>query len=126
MRSNAAVEPVAPVADANLGPRGQAERLEIGARLRRRAGAEVDADAARGGKFAAAARASSAPEPTPKSTMRRASPRRAAKAASAASTIVSVSGRGSSTSGEIAKLRPQNSRRPTMRDSGSPAARRAA
>ena len=45
---------------------------------------------------------------------------------SAISTIVSDSGRGSSTFGEIVKERPQNSRSPTIRDRGSPAARRAA
>ena len=45
-------EALGPVGDANLDPRDEAERLEIGVRLRRRAGAEIDADAARGGKFA--------------------------------------------------------------------------
>ena len=43
-----------------------------------------------------------------------------------ASTIVSVSGRGSRTCGEIMSSIPQNSRLPTILDSGSPAARRVA
>lgn len=44
----------------------------------------------------------------------------------AASTIVSVSGRGSKTLSEIVSGSPQNSRRPTILDRGSPATRRAA
>ncbi len=58
--------------------------------------------------------------------MRNGSRRRAPSIFSAASTTVSVSGRGSSTSGETISVRPQNSRRPAILDSGSPAARRAA
>ena len=66
---------------------------------------------------------SSAPDPTPRSRTRSSSRRLSAKSATAASTIVSVSGRGSSTSGEIVSARPQNSRLPTIFDRGSPETR---
>ena len=69
---------------------------------------------------------SSAPEPTPRSRIRRPAVRRAAKRSSAASTMLSVSGRGSSTAGVIAKRMPQNSRQPRIRDKGSRAMRRSA
>ena len=68
----------------------------------------------------------SAPEPTPRSRIRNGSSRRSLSSLRDVSTIVSVSGRGSNTCGEIVSVRPQNSRFPTILDSGSPAARRAA
>ena len=72
---------------------------------------------------------SSAPEPVPMSSMRKrlaAASRRAERASSAASTTVSVSGRGTSTSGVRPSGRLQNSLRPRMRATGSRLSRRAA
>src|SRR5215469_11817904 len=58
------------------------------------------------------------PVPVPRSRKRRGRPR-SGRRASTASTRVSVSGRGSSVSGDSMKSRPQNSRVPRMRLNGS-------
>ena len=75
-----------------------------------------------------AARAGARPEDNPSRCRDRECAGRAARsgmAASAASTTVSVSGRGTSVSGESAKGRPQNSCCPRMRATGSWTSRRA-
>ncbi len=67
-----------------------------------------------------------APEPVPRSAMRSGESRLdpARKISSAASTTVSVSGRGTSVAGESRSGKPQNSLRPRIRATGSPAMRR--
>ena len=71
---------------------------------------------------------SSAPEPVPRSAMRSARLRGppSSIAASAASTTVSVSGRGTSVASLSRSGRPQNSLTPRMRATGSRSSRRAA
>src|SRR5262245_16770894 len=69
---------------------------------------------------------SSAPEPVPRSAMRRACWRRSPRAANAVSTTVSVSGRGTNVSSLRLNGSPQNSLTPRMRATGSCARRRCA
>ena len=99
-----------------------APRIGAGRRERRRATGRCR------GRWPAGSSCSSAtrrqPEPVPRSRMRKGACRSGSRR-SAVSTTVSVSGRGTRVSGESAKGRPQNSRSPRIRATGSRARRRA-
>ena len=125
MRSNGPVSP-SPQSPTRISARGPSPARR---RWRARFPLRAPSDRRRGpsrGEIRSAAPAGSRPSRRRNRGCARPRPAARANSASAASTMVSVSARGSSTSGEIASVRLQKSRRPRMRDSGSPASRRAA